>query len=356
MHVTSAPSRRAPAIAGARDRFLRACRREKVDRPPLWIMRQAGRYLPEYRALREHVTFLELCRTPELAVEASLQPLRRFPLDAAIIFSDILVPLEAAGVAMTFDPGPRIAVPLRERRDVEAWTPPPMAEAAAHVGKAIGMLRREVGDRHAVLGFAGAPWTLAAYWVEGANREGFPRIRAMLHGDAATLDRLLEKLADLVADHLAFQLRSGADAVQIFDTWASLLSPEDYRRVVVPALRRVIDRLPEERGPVIYFAPGAPHLLDDIATLGADVIGLCWRSSLRDARRRFPNVALQGNLDPAVLRAAPPHVRLRVREVLEAGAGPGHIMNLGHGILPDTDIAAVHALVETVHAWDGGSR
>jgi uroporphyrinogen decarboxylase len=335
-------------------RFLRACRREPLDRPPVWIMRQAGRYLPEYRALRERADFLTICRTPELAVEASLQPMRRFPLDAAILFSDILIPLEASGIAMDFTPGPTIARPFRRRADVERWSPPPMAEAAHYVGRALGMLRRELPPEIAVLGFAGAPWTLAAYLIEGSGREGFPAARAMLHGDPETLSRLLDTLADLVADHLSFQLRSGADAVQIFDSWASVVSPEDYRRVILPSLRRVLSRLPGKRGPLLYFAPGAPHLLDEIATLGVEGIGLCWRTPLGDARRRFPRTALQGNLDPCALLASADRVRARTREVLEAGRGPGHVMNLGHGILPDTPIASVEAMLETVRSHPAG--
>jgi uroporphyrinogen decarboxylase len=335
------------------DRFLRACRREPVDRPPLWIMRQAGRYLPEYRALREHVSFLELCRTPALAVEASLQPVRRFPLDAAILFSDILVPLEAAGVAMSFDPAPRILAPIRSRADVDRLHFPPMAEAASYVGRALAMLKRELGGRIPVLGFAGAPWTLATYLVERRGGEGAPAAKALLHQDPEAFARLLDKLTDLVADHLAFQIRCGADAVQIFDSWAGVLGPDDYRRIAGPALRRIVARLPESRGPVIYFAPGASHLLEDAASVGADVVGVCWRTPLDQARRRAPGVALQGNLDPHALLAPPAQVRARALEVLEAGRGPGHVMNLGHGILPDTPIASVEALIETVDSFRG---
>ena len=338
----------APRATPANDRFLRACRRQPVDRPPLWIMRQAGRYLPEYRALRERVTFLEMCRTPALAVEASLQPLRRFPLDAAIVFSDILVPLAATGIPLAFDPGPQLMAPFRSASDIERWTPPPMAEAAPYVGRTIALLKREVGGRLPVLGFAGAPWTLAAYLIEGEGREGFPAVKAMLHQDPAALALLLDKLADLVADHLTFQLRAGADAVQIFDSAASVLGPDDYAPTALRAMQRVMERLPRERGPVVYFAPGAPHLLALAPSVGADVIGLCWRSSLAEARRQMKGLALQGNLDPHVLLASPSRIRTRAQEVLRAGGGTGHIMNLGHGILPETPLSAVEALIETV--------
>ena len=334
------------------DRFLRACRREPVDRPPLWIMRQAGRYLPEYRALRERVDFLTLCKTPELAVEASLQPIRRFGFDAAIIFSDILLPLEAMGVAMTFNPAPHIAVPLRTRRQVEALRVPVMAEAMAPVGAAIRLLRRELDGRTPVIGFCGAPFTLAGYLVDGQGRDGFPEAKRMMFSDPETFTRLLATLADAMADHLSFQIRSGAQAVQVFDSWAGILSPEDYRRFALPAARRLIQRIERAGAPVIYFAPAAGHLLEASATSGADALGVCWRTPLADARKRTGgNFALQGNLDPHALLAPREEVRARTLAVLEsAGSEPGHIMNLGHGILPGTPIASVETLVETLGA------
>jgi uroporphyrinogen decarboxylase len=226
-----------------------------------------------------------------------------------------------------------------------------MIEAAPYVGRALGMLKHELGGRIPVLGFAGAPWTLAAYLLQGEGHEGFPAVKGLLYQDPAMLARLLDKLADLVADHLAYQLFAGADAVQIFDSAAGVLSPENYTRVALPALRRVMGQLPKQRGPVIYFAPGAPHLLDEAGSIGADVIGLCWRSSLKAARRRLDGVALQGNLDPSALLAPPAALRARALDVLEQGRGPGHIMNLGHGILESTPLAAVETLVETVAAF-----
>ncbi len=332
------------------DRFLRACRRQPVDRTPLWIMRQAGRYLPEYRELRARADFLTLCKTPELAVEASLQPLRRFALDAAIVFSDILLPLEAMGCPLTFDPGPRLATPIRTRAQVEALGTPPMAQAVPFVGEALRLLRRELDGRTPVIGFCGAPFTLAAYAVEGEGREGFGEVKRLMFREPETLTRLLETLADAMADYLGFQIRSGAQAVQVFDSWAGILSPEDYRRFALPAAQRLIRRLDRGDAPVIYFAPAAGHLLEDEIATGADVLGVCWRTPLDQARRRTGGrVALQGNLDPQALFAPPARVRERALEVLEAaGDGPGHIMNLGHGILPDTPIASVTALVEAV--------
>jgi len=338
--------------APANDRFLRACRRQPVDRPPLWIMRQAGRYLPEYRALRERVDFLTLCKTPELAAEASLQPIRRFGLDAAIVFSDIMIPLEAIGARITFDPGPRVAEPLRTRAQVDGLRARPMSQVVPFVGETIARLRRELAGLVPVIGFCGAPFTLAAYLVEGKGGEGFGEVKRMMFADPDTLTRLLELLADAMAEYLSLQIRSGAQAVQIFDSWAGILSPDDYRRFALPAARRVVERTERADQPVIYFAPATGHVLEDQLTIGADVLGLCWRTPLDQARRRTEGrVALQGNLDPHALLAPPDVVRRQTLAVLEsAGDQPGHIMNLGHGILPDTPIESVAALVETVAA------
>jgi uroporphyrinogen decarboxylase len=334
------------------DRFLRACRRQPVDRPPLWIMRQAGRYLPEYRELRARVDFLTLCRTPELAAEASLQPLKRFALDAAIVFSDIMVPLAAMGVPLAFDPGPKLASPLRTRADIDALRSVPAAEAVPYVGQALALLRRELDGKTPVIGFCGAPFTLAAYLVEGEGRDGFGAVKSLLFRDSETLEHLLAKLADAMGEYLLFQIRSGAQAVQIFDSWAGILSPADYRRVALPPVKHMIRAIGAAGVPVIYFAPAAGHLLEDMATSGADVLGVCWRTPLDQARRRIGNgIGVQGNLDPHALFAAPEVVRERALAVLDqAGEAPGHIMNLGHGILPDTPIASVDALVEAVQS------
>jgi len=333
------------------DRFLRACRREPVDRTPLWIMRQAGRYLPEYRALRQQVDFLTLCKTPELAVEASLQPLRRFPLDASIIFSDILLPLEALGCQMTFNPGPKLAEPVRTRAQVEALTPRPSADVVPFVGDAIRLLRRELDGRTPVIGFCGAPFTLAAYLVQGEGKEGFGAAKTLLYREPATLERLLETLAVQMTDYLRLQIDAGAQAVQIFDSWAGLLGVDEYERFALAPVRAIVSGLRDRNVPVIYFVNGGPHLIESAATAGSDVLGLCWRTPLDDAARRVgPGLALQGNLDPHVLFAEPDEVRRQAARVLGRMHGrPGHIMNLGHGILPDTPIASVEALVEAVH-------
>ena len=333
------------------DRFLRACRREPVDRTPLWIMRQAGRYLPEYRAVREKVSFLTLCKTPELAVEVSLQPLRRFPLDAAIIFSDILLPLEALGCRMTFNPGPKLDEPVRTHEQVTALEQRPAAEAVPFVAQAIRMLRQELDGRTPVIGFCGAPFTLAAYLVQGEGKEGFGAAKTMMFREPQLLERLLEKLTQTMTDYLRLQVQAGAQALQIFDSWVGLLAPADYERFALRWVRQIVAGVKDLGVPVIYFVNGAPHLLEAATTAGSDVLGICWRTPIDEAAARVGStVALQGNLDPHALFAAPAEVTRLANDVLTRMAGrPGHIMNLGHGILPGTPIESVEALVAAVH-------
>lgn len=332
------------------DRFLRACRREPVDRTPLWIMRQAGRYLPEYRALRERVDFLTLCKTPDLAVEATLQPLRRFDLDAAILFSDILLPLEALGCRMTFSPGPKLEEPTRTRAQVDALTPRPAAEALPYVAEAVRLLRRELDGRTPLIGFCGAPFTLAAYLVQGEGKEGFGAVKAMLFREPDTLETLLEKLAVSMTDSLRMQIEAGAQAVQIFDSWAGILGGEEYDRFARPFVQSMVRGIRDLGVPVIYFLNAGPQLIETAATTGADVLGVCWRTPIDEVARRVgPALALQGNLDPFALFGEPASVKDQAAGVLRRMAGRlGHIMNLGHGILPSTPIASVEALVEAV--------
>lgn len=336
------------------DRFLRACRRQPVDRTPIWIMRQAGRYLPEYRELRARVDFLDLCRTPELAAEVTLQPLRRFPLDAAILFSDILLPLDAFGIAMTFSPGPKITEPLRSCAQVEALQARPAAAAVPFVADAIRILRRELDGKTPLIGFCGAPFTLAAYLVQGEGKEGFGAIKRLMYHEPATLELLLEKLARAMIDYLRLQIQAGVQAVQIFDSWAGILCRADYVRFALPAVKQIVEGVRDLGVPIIYFINGAPHLIEAAASAGAGVLGLCWRTSLDQAAARVkPEVALQGNLDPHVLFADAAAIRERATDVLvRVGGRPGHIMNLGHGILPDTPIASVETLIEVVHEYE----
>ena len=339
------------------DRFLRACRRQPVDRTPLWIMRQAGRYLPEYRELRKRVDFLDLCRTPDLAAEVTLQPLRRFPLDAAILFSDILLPLDAFGVPMTFSPGPKISEPVRTRVQVEALVARPAGEALPFVADAIRIVRRELGDRAPLIGFCGAPFTLAAYLVQGEGKEGFGAVKEMMFREPATFELLLEKLALAMADYLRLQIQAGVQAVQIFDSWAGILGVADYARFALPFVKRIIDSIRDLNVPIIYFVNGAPHLIEAAGSAGSDVLGVCWRVPLDQVAARVgPSVALQGNLDPHTLFADLAVIRERVIGILDSVSGrPGHVMNLGHGILPGTPIHAVESLIETVHAYPVGT-
>lgn len=334
------------------DRFLRACRALPVDRPPVWVMRQAGRYLPEYRALRERHDFLTMCREPELATEVTLQPIRRFGFDAAIVFSDILLPLESMGCGVSFDPGPKIAAPVRSAADVARLEPARMLEAPLPTAQAIAMLRAELEGRAAVIGFAGAPFTLAAYLVQGESREGFPLARRFMLQQPAAFAALLDRLADAMGHYLARQIDAGAQAVQLFDSWAGMLPADEFDALVLPVVRRLVDRVRPLGVPVIYFATGVAHLLDRLPATAADVIGLCWRTPIDEAVRRLgAPVPVQGNLDPQVLFAGDEVVASRARDVIARGrTASGHVFNLGHGILPETPLGAVETLVETVRA------
>lgn len=341
--------------------FLRACRGEPVERTPIWIMRQAGRYLPEYRALRQRVDFLTCCRTPDLICEITLQPLRRFDLDAAILFSDILLPLPGMGVDVTFNPGPVLARPVRTAADVAALRPADPHETTPGAIEAVGLLRRELDPSTPLIGFAGAPFTIATYLVEGGGSKHFEAIKTLLFSDPATAHRLLDVCADTAGASLAAQIRAGAQAAMVFDTWAGLLGPEDYRAFALPYVRRVFDaaaRAGAEAGtdvPRIYYAGQGGGLLEICRDTGATVVGVDWRTDLGTARRRLgPSLAVQGNLDPAVLLGPPDVIRARARSVLESAGARGHVFNLGHGILPSTPPDHVGVLIETVHAFRGG--
>lgn len=336
--------------------FVRACRREPVERTPVWIMRQAGRYLPEYRALRAKADFLTCCRTPELASEITLQPVRRLGVDAAILFSDILVPLPAMGVKVRFNPGPRLARPVRSARDVDALRVPDAREATPFVLDTIRVLRDELPPTVPLIGFAGAPFTMATYLVEGGGSKHFEAIKGLLFSDPPTAHALLACCADTVASLLSEQVRAGAQAAMLFDSWAGLLGPADYRAFALPYVRRVFDRVADaaaELGvdvPRIYYAGNAAGWLPACRDTGATVIGLDWRMDLQPARVQLGSaVAVQGNLDPAVLLGTPALIRQRTREVLEQAGPVGHIFNLGHGILQQTPPDHARVLVDAVH-------
>ncbi|MHB1131077.1 MAG: uroporphyrinogen decarboxylase [Chloroflexota bacterium] len=335
------------------DRLLRACRREQVDCTPIWIMRQAGRYLPEYRQLRERHAMLEVIKTPELAVEITLQPLRRFDLDAAIIFSDILPPLESMGAEVHFSQGegPTIPRPVRSAADVDALRVPVAAEIAPYTQAAIRLAARELSGRLPLIGFAGAPFTLAGYLIEGGSSRDFARTKRLMYDEPSVWHSLMDKLAQLVGLYLVAQVQAGAQVTQVFDSWAGVLSPADYAEFVLPYSRRAVAMARRAGAPVIYFSTGTAGMLETIRQVEADVFGLDWRVNLGDAWARLgEDVALQGNLDPLGLFAPLPRLHQRAAEVLyQANGRPGHIFNLGHGILPETPIDHVVALVDFVH-------
>ena len=337
------------------DRFLRACRGLPVDRTPVWFMRQAGRYMPEYRAIRARHSLLEICAQPELAAEVTLQPVRALGVDAAILFADILLPLVPLGIDLEFaaGEGPVIHNPIRTAADVAALRPVAVDESLASVLETVRLVRRELDGRTPLIGFAGAPFTLASYLIEGGSSRSFLRTKQMMYGDPAAWHALLGKLAALVSDYLAAQARAGAQALQLFDSWAGALSPDDYEEYVLPHSRRVLGSLAGAGVPLIHFGVDTASLLPLMAQAGGDVIGLDWRTPLDWGWRQAGGEhAVQGNLDPAALFAPRPVLDRRVRRVLEqAGGRPGHIFNLGHGILPETPVDNVRAVVELVHEY-----
>jgi len=332
------------------DLFLRACRRQSVERTPIWLMRQAGRCLPEYREVRSRVDFVTLCRTPDLAAEVTLQPVDRLGVDAAILFSDILTPAASLGFEIEFKPGPVLENPVRTADDVARIRPVDIEESVPYVFETIRILRRELDGRVPLIGFAGAPFTLAAYLVEGRGSKNFDQIKGMLFGDPATAHGLLDRIATMTENYLLAQIRAGAQAVQLFDTWAGLLDRKSFGEFGMRYVKRIIERVKPEGVPVIYFALNGAHLLSEIRECGADVIGADWRADLREMSEQLGGrFALQGNLDPCVLMSSPEVIAQRAKEVLaQARDLPGHVFNLGHGVLPNTPVENVEALVRTV--------
>jgi uroporphyrinogen decarboxylase len=330
--------------------LLDAIELAELPRRPLWIMRQAGRYLPEYRELRARHSFKALASTPELATEVTLLPLKRFALDAAIVFADIMSPIPALGIEFDFAPGPVVANPIRSKADVEALLEPDDEAVAPEVMGALASARRALPAEVALLGFCGAPWTLAAYLVEGRGVKDFPTLRAFAAAQPEALDALLARLTDLLAAYLIRQGEAGADAVQIFDSWAGVLSLAQWQRQIRPHLLRLLSKVGEAGLPRILFLQNAPHLTDAYAELPAEVLACDWRVDLAALQQRLDGSrALQGNLDPALLLGGAEVTRAAARELLERVAARGHIVNLGHGILPGTPLASVAALVEAVH-------
>jgi uroporphyrinogen decarboxylase len=341
----------AEARTPAASAFLAACRRQPVAHRPIWIMRQAGRYLPEYRALRAKVGFETLTRTPELAAEVTLQPLRRFDLDAAILFSDIMTPLQGMGVELSFEPAPVVREPIRTRAQIDALPALDPTRDLPFVLDTIRLVRANVPRAAPLIGFAGAPFTLLCYLVCGRPSKEFAPARTFLFAQPEDAERLLTRLADAMAAYLSAQAAAGAQALMLFESWAGLLGVREYTRFALPAVRRTLAALKPLGVPLIYYVNQGSALMSAVAGLDVDVVGVDWRSPLTEVRRLLgADKAVQGNLDPAALFAPPAELRRQAAAVLaEAGEAPGHIFNLGHGIWPDTDPDAVARLVDFVH-------
>jgi uroporphyrinogen decarboxylase len=332
--------------------FLEACLRRPTRFTPIWLMRQAGRYMPEYRAVRARLGFLELCRHPEAAAEVTLQPVERLGVDAAILFADILLVLEPLGVGLEFTAGdgPRIARPVRSAASARALPAVDVDDAVGFVFDTVARVRKALADRVPLIGFAGAPFTLASYLIEGGPSREFLLTKAFMREEPEAWAAMMTRLADITGAYLNGQIEAGAQAVQLFDSWVGTLSPSDYRQLVEPHSRRAIRAL-RPGVPVTHFGVGTGGLLERMKAAGGDVIGLDWRVDLGAAWERLgPDIAVQGNLDPAVLLAGPEAIRRAAREILQAAAGrPGHVFNLGHGIHKETPVDHVRALVDMVH-------
>lgn len=334
------------------DRVLRALRREAVDLTPVWIMRQAGRYMPEYRAIRAEADFLTLCKTPELATRATLLPIDLLGVDAAIIFSDILIPVQAMGMELIFSEskGPQLPTPIRDRagidglKDFDPWVD------TAFVPASIQQTVKALDGRVPLLGFAGAPYTLATYMIEGETSKNFYGIKRLAYQAPEMLHRLLERLTNMVGKYLVAQVEAGADAVQLFDTWAGGLSPADYATFSAPYTAKIVQTVKKTGVPIILYVNGCAALLESMADTGVDAISVDWRVDLAEAKQRVgARVALQGNLDPCVLYAPPDVIRRHAQHILNAyGREPGHVFNLGHGILPDVSVESAKTLVSAV--------
>lgn len=336
-------------------RFLKACRGEPVDVTPVWFMRQAGRYMKEYRDMKAKYSFLEMCKTPELAAQVTLQPLEPIGVDAAIIFADILLPLEPMGTGLEFTKGdgPVIPRPVRDLKSVQNLRPVNSEEQLGFVGDAIRIVRKEISGKVPLIGFAGAPFTLSSYMVEGGKSQDFITTKLMMYQEPETWKLLMEKVCDVLIDYLRMQVKAGAQALQIFDSWIGCICPRDYKAFVLPYTKRVIDGLKDTGVPVINFSTGTSAILELVQQAGGDVMSFDWRIDLEDAWRRIGfDQPVQGNLDPTVLFAPISVIRERVHDILrQAGGRPGHIFNLGHGILQKTPVDHVRAVVDMVHEY-----
>ena len=336
-------------------RFLKACRRQPTDTTPVWFMRQAGRYMPEYRAVRAKYSMLEMIRTPELACEVTLQPIKAFNLDAAIVFADILPLLIGMGLTLDFvqGEGPSIANPISSPAEIEALRTPPTEENVPFTLEAIRLTRSELASQISLIGFSGAPFTLASYAIEGGGSKNYVKTKTLMFSEPTAWHSLMQKLAEVVASYLEAQVRAGAQAVQLFDSWVGALAPEDFREYVLPYLQQIARRVRATGAPLIYFGTELGAMLPTLAQVEADVIGLDWRTELDVAWQQLGgSLAVQGNLDPVALFGPWPEVRRRSENILrKANRRPGHIFNLGHGILPETPVDNVRRLVDYVHEF-----
>ena len=334
------------------DIIIKACKRLPTERTPIWIMRQAGRYLPEYRAIRAKHDFLTMCKTPELASEVTIQPVDIVGVDAAIIFSDILVIPEAMGMHLQIHEGrgPVFSDPIKSKVDLARLKVPDPNKDLKYVMDAISLTKKELNGRVPVIGFAGAPWTILTYMVEGQGSKSFSKVKKLIYGNPELAHKLLDKITSATANYLSAQIEAGANLVQIFDTWAGLLSPRDYQVFALRYVYQLIANIKRKDEPVIYFPKGVHYLMHELKECGADAISVDWTLELEKVRRKMGDkVAIQGNLDPTVLYADPPFIKREARKVMESfGKGDGHIFNLGHGILPDIDPENVKELVKYV--------
>ncbi len=338
------------------DRFLRACRKESVDATPIWLMRQAGRYMAEYRALREKYTILELIKTPELAAEVTLQPIKAFNLDAAIIFADILTILEGMGLELEFikGEGPIFHNPVRAPADIKALTARPAAETLNFTLEAIKLVRKELAGKVPLIGFSGAPFTLASYAIEGGSSRNYIKAKSLMYGQPKLWHNLMEKFATAIGEYLQAQAAAGAQTLQLFDSWVGALSPADYREFVMPHSRRAIEIATRQTDvPLIHFGTGTAGMLPLLKETGGDVIGVDWRIDLAEAGQKLgPDVAIQGNLDPLVLFAPVDEIKKQAARVLDSVKDrPGHIFNLGHGVLQHTPVENIATLIDFVHEY-----
>lgn len=335
--------------------FLEACRGEEVAYTPVWIMRQAGRYLPQYQAVRSQIDFLTLCKTPELAAKVTLQPVEVLGVDAAILFSDILIPVEAMGMRLSFSDkqGPLLSEPIRNKSAVERLIVPDTEEDMPYTIETIKILRRELEKKVPLIGFSGAPFTLATYMIEGGTSKNFLHTKKMMFQHNGVFSYLMEKLTEMVISYLTAQIKAGAQAVQLFDTWAGVLTPIDYKNLILPYIKKIISELKKQEVPIIYFVNNCAGMLKEVKKSGADVIGIDWRIDLGDAIKRLgKKIVVQGNLDPCALFLSQEELEERIKDILWKGeAAKGHIFNLGHGILPDTPVENVIAVVEAVHHY-----